>query len=149
MFTYSSLLLHLRKMQSRHLGGPVCASTRRSSIPKYPVLPSRSPSVGTSGPGSPPHWVVSEAVALQGWQCDTGHTRPSRMPVAQSWLHPNLVIGPELWRAEEVGGSSSEQLSPSLPKGLQTVLMTFDLGLNRAVPWAVYCAASSSLESAL
>ena len=64
---------------------------------------------------------------------------------AQSWL----VSWLELSEAHGVRSCCCERLSQGLPNSHQTVLATFDLGLNRAVPRASHYAASSSLENAL
>ena len=64
---------------------------------------------------------------------------------AQSWL----VSWLELSEAHGVRSCCCELLSQGLPNSHQTVLATFDLGLNRAVPRASHYAASSSLENAL
>lgn len=70
-------------------------------------------------------------------------------PLHSGQLSPDLVSGPELSGDQGVRSCFCELLLPGLPSSHQTVLETFDLALNRAVPWAIYCAASSFLENAL
>lgn len=70
------------------------------------------------------------------------------VPVAQQPVQPWLGQWAAATGAEGVGGCRCQLLSRRWPQSHQAESATFDLGWNRAVPGAVYCAASSSLENA-
>ena len=84
-----------------------------------------------------------------GLPCGSGFTWPPLTVLAQQPAQSWLVSWLELSEAHGVQSCCCERLSQGLPSSHQTVLATFDLGLNRAVPRATHYAASSSLENAL